>query len=817
MNQAPALNGLLEKARQCFLRGQSRDARTLCQQALRLAPRHLPTLLLLGGIEGAAGNFKAAKKTFADALALAPGDAMIHFNLGLCAQHLKRPEDARRRYLQAIALRPDFAEAHSNLAATLKDMGRSGDAIDHYRQALRLKPGLASASNNLGILLVEADLHDEAEACFEQALACEPNFVEALNNLGGALIARGLAAQAIEPLRKAIALRPDYPEAHRSMGRALMQLGRAADAARHFERLARARPDDAETLVQYGQALAESGRVAAALSCFERAMGRGGEKNGEALHALAAMLAQLDPEQDLAAMGGIATAVERCLAARFNDHQSLAPIAFGLVFPRETRTRIDAWSTHRADDDDGSWLSDPIVAEIVNNPIFRQVMQRAFVTDIFVERFLARLRRSLLRAIVAQAVPPALRALATDIAYLLAMQAFLNEYVWPVEADEGAAIAALRTAVQTLAPRDPGAELPILVLACYARIGEGTWPDGWLAGLEGAASKRLREIHRIEVESFAIEADLAAAMPALTTVRTGTSELVRSQYETYPYPRWQSLPRTAPVPLPVYLRHAIWPHRPEGLPDLPAPRILIAGCGTGHQAVLAATRYKNASILAIDLSRASLAYASRMADRLGVTNIRFAQGDILDLDHIGETFDVVESVGVLHHMENPARGLESIVAATTPGGLLRIGLYSEIARRGFESLHTRLGIAADRVQSPAEIRALRARVIELAETAGDSGILSTLDFYTTAMVKDLLFHVCEHSFTIPRLADLFQAAGLQFLGFEFPDRRVKRDYLDSNPGDPRAIDLAAWHRFEENHPRTFLSMYVAWLRRTAPT
>lgn len=808
----PALNELLDNARQCFMRGQSQDARTLCRQALRLAPRHLPALLLLGGIEGAAGNFKAAKKTFEDALALAPGDAMVHFNLGLCAQHLKRPDDARRCYEQAIALKPDFAEAHSNLAATLTKIGRGNAAIDHYRQALRLKPGLASASNNLGILLAEADRHDEAQACFEQALAREPNFVEALNNLGGALIARGLTGQAIEPLRKAIALRPDYHEAHRSMGRALMQLGRAADAAHHFERCVRARPDDAETLVLYGQALAESDRVAAALACFERAMGRGAG-NDAALQAMSALLAQLDPDQDLAAIGNIAAAVERCLAARFNDHQALARIAFGLVFPAETRKRIDEWSFRRTGDDDGAWLSEPIVTGTISKPIFRQVMQRAIVADLFVERFLTRLRRALLKTLAAHAVPPGRRTLATDIAHLLAMQAFLNEYVWPVEADETAATETLRNAVQTLAPDDPAAELPVLVLACYARVGEGAWPEGWLAGLKGAASKRLRELHRIEIETFAVEADLAAALPALTKVRTGTSQLVQSQYETYPYPRWQSLPRGKPVALPAYLRQAVWPHRPDAVPELAAPRILIAGCGTGHQAVLAATRYKNASILAIDLSRASLAYAQRMANSLGVTNIRFAQGDILDLDRIGETFDLVESVGVLHHMENPAAGLAMIVAATRQGGLVRIGLYSEIARRDFQSLRTRLGIPGNRVQSPADIRALRARAIDLAAAAGGPGILSTLDFYSTAMVKDLLFHVCEHSFTIPRLADLFQVAGLRFLGFEVPDRKTKQAYLERNPGDPKAIDLAAWQRFEEDHPGTFRSMYVSWLQR----
>ena len=47
--------------------------------------------------------------------------------------------------------------------------------------------------------------------------------------------------------------------------------------------------------------------------------------------------------------------------------------------------------------------------------------------------------------------------------------------------------------------------------------------------------------------------------------------------------------------------------------------ILIAGCGTGLHSIDSALRFPRAHILAIDLSRASLAYARRKSCALGLT------------------------------------------------------------------------------------------------------------------------------------------------------------------------------------------------------
>ena len=52
-------------------------------------------------------------------------------------------------------------------------------------------------------------------------------------------------------------------------------------------------------------------------------------------------------------------------------------------------------------------------------------------------------------------------------------------------------------------------------------------------------------------------------------------------------------------------------------------------------------------MLAIDLSAASLGYAKARTGALGVTNIDYAQADILQLGATGRTFDMIQSAGVL--------------------------------------------------------------------------------------------------------------------------------------------------------------------------
>ena len=62
------------------------------------------------------------------------------------------------------------------------------------------------------------------------------------------------------------------------------------------------------------------------------------------------------------------------------------------------------------------------------------------------------------------------------------------------------------------------------------------------------------------------------------------------------------------------------------------------------------------------------------------------QCDILDLEKLNQKFDIIESVGVLHHMRDPAAGWKVLTRCLKKGGLMKIGLYSELGRQDIVKL-----------------------------------------------------------------------------------------------------------------------------------
>ena len=77
--------------------------------------------------------------------------------------------------------------------------------------------------------------------------------------------------------------------------------------------------------------------------------------------------------------------------------------------------------------------------------------------------------------------------------------------------------------------------------------------------------------------------------------------------------------------------------------------------------------------MAVDLSTSSLSYAKRKTEELNIQNINYMQADILDLGKLDRQFDIVESVGVLHHMNEPIVGWKKLKDCLKPGGLMKIG------------------------------------------------------------------------------------------------------------------------------------------------
>jgi len=107
--------------------------------------------------------------------------------------------------------------------------------------------------------------------------------------------------------------------------------------------------------------------------------------------------------------------------------------------------------------------------------------------------------------------------------------------------------------------------------------------------------------------------------------------------------------------------------RPEELRD---KLVLDVGCGMGRFAEVA-TRW-GAHVVGVDLSAAAEVAAKNLADREFVA----FQADAFALPFAPESFDIIYSVGVLHHTPDCEAAVKSLAKFLKPGGILAVWLYS---------------------------------------------------------------------------------------------------------------------------------------------
>jgi 2-polyprenyl-3-methyl-5-hydroxy-6-metoxy-1,4-benzoquinol methylase len=432
------------------------------------------------------------------------------------------------------------------------------------------------------------------------------------------------------------------------------------------------------------------------------------------------------------------------------------------------------------------------------------LLQSRVIHDLELERLFTAVRRGLLEQ-AANSVSDVLEPSSIEFYCALAQQCFLNEYVFAHGDLEGEQLQRLHgRIVEALRSEAEVSPLDLIVIACYVPLHglpmapsllNVKWPDA----IDAVLTQQIRE----PLEELADR----PRIPALTTIDDATSLQVQSQYEESPYPRWTTVPPINPTTVVKYLREDMgvslvaWPITTAGV------NILVAGCGTGFHSIDSALRFPRARILAIDVSRSSLAYARRKSRGLGLTNIEHAQADILKLGSLERRFDVIEAVGVLHHLSDPEAGWRHLISLLHPNGLMFVGLYSALARRSLASARTLIDERGYRATAE-DIRCFRQDLI------GRGGMPPFADFSSTSGCRDLLFHVMEHQFTIPQIRKFLDAHQLTFLGFSQLQHDVYKQFRQLFPAAGAAGDLASWEAFEQTHPLTFRGMYKFWVQKT---
>lgn len=236
-------------------------------------------------------------------------------------------------------------------------------------------------------------------------------------------------------------------------------------------------------------------------------------------------------------------------------------------------------------------------------------------------------------------------------------------------------------------------------------------------------------------------------------------------------------------------------------------RILDAGCGTGVSSDYLCHLNPGASVLAVDISAGALEVARERTRRSGaagqVDQLRIEQCSLLDLQGEGP-FDYINSVGVLHHLDQPELGLRALADLLRPGGLLHLFLYADGGRWEIHRVQRsliRLGVGS----GPEAVRSGRQLFSVLPETnrlRRHHEQRWALDTQADVNFADMYLHPQETSYNLKKLMAFVGSADLQFAGFSNPEvwdpaRLLSGDLLESARALP---DQERWALIEDLDP-----------------
>jgi len=580
--------------------------------------------------------------------------------------------------------------------------------------------------------------------------------------MGNVLHEQGKLEDAIESYIQALELNPKFVEAYNNLGNVLKELGRLEEAIESYKRALMINPDYVEACYNMGIALTDI--------TFD-------------LHEynpnLTEIVCKILEKETFVRPLDISKAVSSLLKFDPNLQAVFSKISAG--------TLLESLQE--------------IIVDLSNVTLLIQLMKVFPLSDLEFEGAFKNIRSAILLSISKIKNNPEIITFQTA----LSLQCFLNEYLYDQTDVEVEALKELENLVEKkLTNGQQPSPIELACLASYKSLHEYSWLNLLSMPVE------LKALQRRQILEPEKEKQLRSTIPILQEIKNNVSCKVQEQYEQNPYPRWVNL-GLSPIsqPISTITKELNLRISNLGIDEVDTPQILIAGCGTGSHSIATASKFKNCNVLGIDLSLNSLAYAKRKTEDLGFSNIEYMQADILDLTALDRKFDIIESGGVLHHMDDPMAGWKVLTDCLKTGGLMRIGLYSEIARRGVVQIHDE--IEQSNIESSHDAMKLFRNKIVSSEEEHHRWIVLSPDFYSMSTFRDLLFHVQEHRFTIPQIEASLIQLGLVFCGFE--DTKTVQNFKSKSLTENALYDLEKWDIYEKENPSVFAAMYQFWCQK----
>ena len=704
-------------------------------------------------------------------------------------------------------------------------------ATHYYKQILKIDENHFESNFRLGTLFIQIENFKEAQLLLSRAVKINFNHVHANNNLGIAFYELGELNEAIKCYEEVLKINPSYVESIFRLGTLLAQKGDFVKASRMLEKFIDINPGNSDAYHNLGLIYKEQGDFKKAIICFGKAI-EINPKNTDVFYNLGVMykeqgdfkkaimhyvkVIELNPNHT-AAINNLSILFKGIQFNNLNKTNSdfLRKI-FLFLFRRNdiehnaifTNAKLIVLAEYELDSLEKLFnleflLKEKIFIKLMKDELFLLILRKSIIKDNLFEKILTKLRLEILITLFKSDK----KILKEHYEFIISLsqQCFLNEYVFYQSDKESIYINKLKNLIEI---DNSIKELEIVILSCFTPLNYSQIVVNKVSNYE-SKNVLFNNLITLQIKEPLREKKLLNSIKSIGEISDYVSQKVRSQYEENPYPRWRYTNNQLPANPIVIINSQIKPNKIKFNNNFNKPNVLIAGCGTGKH-IYIAENYLNSNITAVDLSKASLAYAKRKIIESGINNVEFIHADILELSKLNRKFDIIESVGVIHHMQDPLVGLDILLNLLEPHGFLKLGLYSEIARS--DVIEARKFIQYNKFGSTIkDIRGVRQFIIDEKENKLLQNICQNGDFFSISTVRDLIFHVQEHRFTLSQLSKILSDFNLQFLGFI--DLELKNKYSELYPDDKNNISLKNWNQFETKYPHTFNNMYKFWLKK----
>ena len=779
------LEKALERGVEAQKAGHIQEADKLYTAILRVQPKHPIANHNFGVLAVGIGKVVDALPFFKTALESNSSVPQFWFSYIDALIKLNRLAEAKATY--------DWARDKEVEQETLNELERRLNAFKNQEPSTESLQSLADHYNG-GQLQIALEKGIELLKQFPNSVTISNINSTIYNKIGISFQEQGKSQEAIEAYNNALTLRNEYPEVYSNLSNVLLEQGKLDECIEACKKALSIKPDYASAYNNMGLVFKKQGKLEMAIDSYKSAL-KIKPNFFEANYNMAITLKSVTlKEADLELQKIITSMLENKKCVRPSDIFRAAITL--LNFEAVTSSLFEKHANG-----DLKKLLREVISDLCKLPLLLKLMSVCPIADSKFEKLLKEVRSSLLLAIFDFRASREVLRFQTA----LALQCLINEFIYDQSDDEVETLHALETLVaQGLANGKQPSSQHILCLASYKELQKYKWYDLL------TVTDEIREVFARHILEPMQENNLVSKIPVLEEITDTVSSKVRAQYELYPYPRWVNL-ALPPTSMDVSkiinsLNLRIFD---SSICKVKSTSILVAGCGTGQHSIDVAGTFKNSKVLAIDLSLSSLAYAKRKTEELDIQNIDYMQADILNLRKLNRQFDIIESGGVLHHMDNPMVGWRVLTDCLKKGGLMKIGLYSDLARRHIAEIRNEikeLGIE----NSDLEMILFRNRIINSGKEHHKK-IRYSRDFYSLSTMRDLLFHVQEYRFTLPKVKACLSELGLKFCGFSTGD--IVQKFNSKNNTLDAIYDLDKWSNYEESNPDTFAQMYQFWCQK----